>query len=1208
MRWLKQLAAALLLIALPALGGDSTQGPQSPHPPDIARQADRHAAVSELLARSRLLDHAYFQVPEAIYRHYVLETSRPVMPQPCPAPLIVEAGMYSLSFEKGNINITADVTIRVLSELRQDQLPNWPAFDWHEIRLDEKPIHLPQDKARLPLPIHQPGLYVVKAKATMKSPGERGGLKLPVIPSVRTQLEVTSPKAWSVSVKNGGAMTAPAGAARCLALGRRELIELSYEPLVAMTARPPRYLLSGNVGWNIDAGIQQVTANLAVSIIGQSDRICLRLPTGSEQIKITGPDVRQVTYSGTIATVELAGKVSGRTGLSVSLQLPAQRDLVRMEPIAIEGGHWDGGTLIVTNSAGGVEVLPASATGLRELDIPEIPPAAAAVMRGQLALAYAITGGEYSASLELLRLSDAQVRQSIADLGQYDIFLDADGSILCRARYEVRNRTQQYLRLKLPAGAKVVLARVNEQSRPLTPTGQPDQYLLPLERSLPSVLGLVSFPVEIIYTCKSPPLGQAGQATLPLPAIDLPVAYAWCQAYFPTGYETLNWRGGLRRVEQFTNEKATASLSYGLAAAAEGYTESKRPKPPKPTFIPFAMAMRAPEMSPSAAPAEPEIDTKALLARNYYRAGNDAYNKGQYEQAARALDEVVKLAPNSVEGDNAKRLLANPQMPQAKQDLKSAQEKIAAFEVEKQSAEATKKDRAKAQEYYKEAEEAARAGRTDEAIAKFKGAAKFAPGGKSMGGGGGSGSSNYSMEALKERQLDQNKKLMDDYKQEAASGRYEDALKTVRSLRQSLTLQGADTSELDRDARELAVAAAKAQAAANTPAMQLPRDVPAPYLPQDSEGKPAQKPAGPPAIEQRTYDITDLIANSGHMLEQVSQSGKTSALKQAKQLSYSRMKSVDEIVATLHDALQDGMLAGKIVDANGTLIVSQTPENQKIIEQTLANLRQARGSQVSSVIGLAKAGDGKLAFDAGKSTDNSALRELNQRNREQLSGTYKYTKVAGGGGGSGGGGSSSLAHHPTTRPAEGVALFDLAKKLEQNAGQKVVVNSVNVNVDPAQAAKLGVEFAAGNNGLTWSIIDEAQYRALVEIEGLRPSLPNANPNRTLQETIVGTRAHLANRDSLNVVLTAESANGMEIAGNTIPLPHDSYMVISNGDTLTIVKAGAAQHWTDAPADIGLAEVPQNIDVPRIGQLFRLEKTLLEPSDSTIIRIDYRKGK
>ncbi|NQT86468.1 hypothetical protein HQ560_06860, partial [bacterium] len=333
---------------------------------------------------------------------------------------------------------------------------------------------------------------------------------------------------------------------------------------------------------------QQLTARVTVAIGGgKTDRLALTLPPGADRVRVTGPDVREARPDGNGMAVFLRGSIGGQTRLTVRCELPRGADVRRLPGLGVSDGHWASGTVVVTNTAGGSEVLPEQADGLKPLALADVPDDARALLAGPTALAYTIAARQWSLAVDVVNLGEFALRESIADLAHYEVaFLD-DGAFLCKARYEVRNRARQFLRVQLPPKAIVLLARVNEKSTPLSPVpGGTDAWLLPLVRSTASVEGLVSFPVEIVFTARTAALARRGALTLPLPRIDLPIAYAWANAYLPEGMTVSRWAGPMKAVDQFSSESATASLGYGRGLAAEGYKGMAKPTTGKTTKTP----------------------------------------------------------------------------------------------------------------------------------------------------------------------------------------------------------------------------------------------------------------------------------------------------------------------------------------------------------------------------------------------------------------------------------------------------------------------------------------------------------------------------------------------------------------------------------------------------------------------------------------------
>jgi len=756
----------------------------------------RREVIDALMARSRLLADARFRIPVSVWEQYERERRLPPAAPAPPVDATAVEGAYHLTVpapaKDGAVRpvLKAAVTVRVLAPAgRWEAHPLPPGPAWAKVTVNGKPAHLPRVKGRLLWRITGTGRHVLTAEAPLAGGEEGGSVDLDVLPTARTLVRFDSTRAWQVWDNVQGAWAPPGppreGTHRRLAARPTGRVRLAWRRPVPVHERPPRYALRGQVAWNLGAAAQEVTAALNVRLIGgRTDRIDLRLPAAAERVAVSGPDVREgrVNGGGELA-VFLRGKVRGQTHLTLRYELPAGAGHERrLGTLAVRDGHWAGGALVITNTAGGSEVVPAAAEGLKPLALAEVPREARAILRGAPALAYAITGRRFDCRVDLLDLGQFALTESIADLACFELMLEPGGRVLCKARYEVRNRTRQFVTLSLPARAVVLAARVNEQARPLTPVaGRAGSYRLPLVRSKASVSGLVSFPVEVVLLCRTPALAAGrGELDIPLPRVDIPIAYAWCQAYVPEGMKVRRWSGPLANVARYSSETAVAHLGYGRGELAEGYRQADRlravtappppPKPepearPKPKPKPKARrpepkkprpkkAKKAPPMRPDAPgpltssrlvggatpatrpaaqpapapqparpgqpPPRPTGQTAALLARNYYRSGREFYAANDYTNAAVALKKVVELAPKSPEATNASRLLGNIDLARGRLALRTRGEQAAAAKVRQEQQEALQPAQERQRQMLAAARRAVREGRYGQARAQLR--------------------------------------------------------------------------------------------------------------------------------------------------------------------------------------------------------------------------------------------------------------------------------------------------------------------------------------------------------------------------------------------------------------------------------------------------------------------------------------------------------
>lgn len=139
--------------------------------------------------------------------------------------------------------------------------------------------------------------------------------------------------------------------------------------------------------------------------------------------------------------------------------------------------------------------------------------------------------------------------------------------MLAVARYEVRNDRASHLGIVPPPGVRIVGARVfGETARPAR---DGDGWMIPLERSLETVDGLVSFPVEVVLIGE----GEGDDARwsrrerrmLRLPVLDAPIAASRVTVYLPPDYDSRLHPGDGTVVDAFTEGEG---ITYGSGLAA----------------------------------------------------------------------------------------------------------------------------------------------------------------------------------------------------------------------------------------------------------------------------------------------------------------------------------------------------------------------------------------------------------------------------------------------------------------------------------------------------------------------------------------------------------------------------------------------------------------------------------------------------------------
>ena len=1356
---MKRLALVMAFLVLPA----QTEFICAQEP------ADRAALIREIINRSRLLEDAYFRLPRSVWQRFVVDEASGAAP--APVSCIRSQSIYRLKIDgKGGASIAAEIHLQVFDARRAGALAVLPnSLAWSEISLavgDAKadPFKPATVGKWLVCKPAAPGHHVIRASAELKGFKASGGtFTLPTIRTVQTAVALDSPLAFEVTAPRAPRMAAGSaekGTHIILPLKPASKLTLNYHPLQRRTARQATYQISGAVAWNFGPAARQVSADLRIAILGgKSESLDITLPATARRVAVSGPDVREVRTDGSTVSVFFRGAISGRTRLKLNYELPAANGAASLGRPEIRGGRWSGGTLVITNTAGGSEIQPAAMSGFKEIALGDIPRSASAILAGKAVLAYSITSPQWSARAESMNLGEFAIKQTIADSARYQFAYRPDGTVICRADYEIRNRNRQFLRVTLPPGAKVLLARVSEKSRPMTPLpGNKGEYLMPLERSTASVMGLVSFPVQVVYMYRAGALISSGAGAVALPRIDVPIAYAWCQANMPGGLRRVKFSGVMRPVEQYSSETALASMTYGSATALDpemkrmGRPEAKKPPPPGKggggggggglfgwllgSEDALAKGDIPPPEGSKARPGEPiESHVKVpvggsipilgtitspgsslALSRNYWRAGQESYNRGRYNEAEKSLSNVLKMFPKSPDAPNAKRLLANIKLLKGKLKVKGRAEKAAAVAVKQQISAANVDELARQRKLVEGGIRAARQKDTKRAQQMFEAAEAL---GKKLVAKGENVIEQRARLRIVKQQLDIARKT--------SSERFGKGLKQIKKLRQSgqidaagklaeqlagdvdeLSNSGATgiTFELQKEREQLALASAKAtlkqaraqqqgqgqgQGEGQGPGYRLrPRGL---FDPGAGEGRADEdmdgqrRPAGqtgtgesrddnPRNITLPVVGTVQKIYKVGDLVTALSDAeGDSSGLEDIGRKEADRGKRTSKLTEQVKSLLEDSNKGNvQITTYNGqrAFVVTAGRSEQEAVSKLIEGLRQARGPQVqigsnlALQMGLNKQTDGGFIYDSGKTansysgiavsggtldvagTISSDRRHMTMNVRPQdanadgtidgkesrgvkldpdlqsfIDKNYAWQKRGGRPDASNSRVWQDATKAETERkqsrsakpePSGAVTsagkldVAELARKLRYNRWQKTNVSSLNINVDSAAANSLGINFHKGNNDVSFTVVDEAQFRTLMEMDAAKRASVNGRQvgaNETRQDTIVGTDALLANSMTTNVIRSRDRGNTLDIADNPISLAHEKYVLIDNNGYLTAVRAGEMQNWQEASKHVEFVAAPQTIEIPRVGELVKLEKTLVKPSDEMVVRFDYQ---
>ncbi len=169
--------------------------------------------------------------------------------------------------------------------------------------------------------------------------------------------------------------------------------------------------------------------------------------------------------------------------------------------------------------------------------------------------------------LVIARPEDIEQQTAVIDRAEAMTLLNEDGYLLTRVVYEVRNNSEQFLKVKLPQIGSHPTELWSTQVAGLSVRSGFDQelgvYNLPIVRSTIERGESRPFPVEIVYAFKfGNPLAAFNQTYVELPSAHLPISELSWIVYLPEGYELMREKGNVDRLQKTAETRFLNNTAY----------------------------------------------------------------------------------------------------------------------------------------------------------------------------------------------------------------------------------------------------------------------------------------------------------------------------------------------------------------------------------------------------------------------------------------------------------------------------------------------------------------------------------------------------------------------------------------------------------------------------------------------------------------------
>ncbi|OGV62253.1 MAG: hypothetical protein A2498_00295 [Lentisphaerae bacterium RIFOXYC12_FULL_60_16] len=1039
------------------------------------------------------------------------------------------------------------------------------------------------------------GPFEITANLILKPATEQGvhSLRLPKPPGTASCIAVDSTQPWEVWIANGiGRIEGQPDT------GTHGRLYPGTGPDVLITWQPPRppaadtgvIRATPSTVWTVDDHF--ITADILLQLDRSESirrHITLVLPPGAAAVAVSGPEVETYRLSDRTLDIFLQRVRRGSAPIQLAFTMPRPDSHLiacgfpeipdaRIEP----GGY----VAVVCRSTG--ILLEQDLAGLEAVSDLDVPPALLGLTRAKPLYLYRQTTRLPRLVFDLVVTRPFDLVETIVDQADVETLLGHGGETVTRVRYLVRNHRHQFMRLRLPNDARLLSAQVNHHEPNV---GRDNGYLLlPLDKSIQTLGGLIPFPVEIAW-CRQGPVPVAGSILrIDLPELaGIPVAMIRARVWCPEDLVIRQTRSSLRPVPAFQDQDRFGWPD--LPAAVTG------------TLNPDDM---------------PASAVRHALAFNYYTIGQDAYRADQLEAAESYLNRVTEFAPGTSWEQHARDLLGNIQAGRGEVKVPADRmERARIAEIQRGMATGNERLEARQEKLIDAGLQVIQTGDEDLGAALLEEAEQL---GRQLEQRHGS---RARQSALKQKfggkldevrlQQDRNRELnaqLDSLKREASTivatkpagdSTPAPARTFAGALARAARSVNADFKKV-KDLAFNAPAEPKSAISSRSKARRLNQQLAAstPAAPEAYGYADWQRPA--PSLSVRNAELEQAVTVLEQAVKESLDDTVAQPVAETERADISGALRRD--IAGKRQALQilSGSLAAPGATANDLPAEAELDQIGEWVtwnRSTFGDVDAAISRDLASLESSVQSARESLADvrNRRKPSDKvsigvQGLLDTDSPVGEKALGRFLAHNYAGP--------AADLTVRNgwisvTNRAGLVHQLNDAIEAFKVNRGQVVpVAGTCYPTAILDRIPVLNQRFTGHTTqGTPYAILDEAEYRTFSTLVAASAG----NPSHASRSVLVGSSNTVAGQ-SFKLTRNDADANFIQVDGTEISLPQNRYLAVRDADTIRILKAGALQDWQDATADASLeGSRGWTLTVPESGIVHRFEKVLLAADES-----------
>lgn len=475
-----------------------------------------------------------------------------------PLPYALSRAAFKLRVEGQSVLGMVEIAGEVL-ETGPTKVPLTAGLTILEAKQSGKPLPLLQEGRTHAAILNGPAAFSVSldVAAALTLEAGRASLVIPVPSASSSILSLDLPGNHANVKIEPGLITSRAN------INGHTIIEATLEPgkdvrlwwttreiAAPVAQREVRFL--SNIKTVVSVGDSQLRAAALCDLTvvqGEASEFRMPLPAGFELTEVTGGTLESSETQGGVLVLKVREPARRNHQFLIAIERANRENKADAPLLAFSGAQHEIGELLV-EGIGAMELVPAESGGLRRMDVREVSAVARSLARFPLQAAFRYNrrpGDTPKLQLQWTQFPESQVLSAVAERATITTLTNVEGKSLTEVTLRIRNHSQPFVRVELPAGAMLLSAEVGgERVKPVLGT---DGSRVPLLRVGFNPSG--PYTVSFVYLNSGVRFAKNGSYEMGLPKLDIPISLLSWEISLPDRLEIKQFGGNAIAAELY---------------------------------------------------------------------------------------------------------------------------------------------------------------------------------------------------------------------------------------------------------------------------------------------------------------------------------------------------------------------------------------------------------------------------------------------------------------------------------------------------------------------------------------------------------------------------------------------------------------------------------------------------------------------------------